>query len=350
MKLPSRILLVEDDPGAAQALAALLGQMGASEVSIKPDLHAAVTWAREQLPSLVFVGLSQVDCLPGSHADVRRCFTVPVVFSTSRGRTALTLGLSPAEYVAEPYREREVAIVVAAATAQARGQQRIADLERRLRREEGLADSGRTAARAGVDFGKLLTHFGELLQPVRAAAGESQLEAFSTLDLLLDRGHRLCRQLRGEPELPEDFPRRSRVTGAPFAPPTFHGAVLIVEDEESMRDLAGCVVKQMNLPVMMARSGEEAIERFQADPGKVGLLLLDLSLPKMSGLDVLAYVRAVRPAVPVVMVTGYGEEVLPPDVRGTLRGLLQKPFSPDALRALLQRVVAGDASPALVTS
>lgn len=130
-------------------------------------------------------------------------------------------------------------------------------------------------------------------------------------------------------------------------PPAGAGAILVVDDDDVVRALAKWVVERAGHRVVTARDGDEALALFRADPGAFRLVLLDLTMPRMSGEEVLVGMRAVRPNVPVVLITGHGEDMLRAEEKAGVLGFLQKPFTPEVLRAVLQKHVAssGSASP-----
>jgi two-component system, OmpR family, response regulator RegX3 len=82
--------------------------------------------------------------------------------------------------------------------------------------------------------------------------------------------------------------------------------ILLVEDEDSFVDALTVGLGREGFHVAIARDGAEAIERFEAD--EPDLILLDMMLPKMSGLDVCRQIRA-NSDVPIIMVTAKGEEI-----------------------------------------
>jgi signal transduction histidine kinase len=116
------------------------------------------------------------------------------------------------------------------------------------------------------------------------------------------------------------------------------GTILIVDDDEAVRALAEWVVERAGYRVATARDGDEALRLFRADPGAYRLVLLDLTMPRVSGAETLAGLRAVRPNVPVIIITGHGEDALGDDQAG-VTAYMQKPFGPDTLRAILHRHV-----------
>lgn len=117
------------------------------------------------------------------------------------------------------------------------------------------------------------------------------------------------------------------------------GTILIVDDDDAVRALAKWVVERAGYRAVDARDGSEALKAFKTDPGAFRLVLLDLTMPRMSGAEVLVGLRAIRPSVPVVIITGHGEDSLDDKEFEGVKGFLQKPFAPDTLRAILSRNV-----------
>jgi two-component system, OmpR family, alkaline phosphatase synthesis response regulator PhoP len=115
------------------------------------------------------------------------------------------------------------------------------------------------------------------------------------------------------------------------------GSVLLVEDEENLASLVGAYLEQEGYRVIPVGTGAEALQVIDAEP--VRLVVLDLNLPDMDGLDVCRQIRA-RSSVPVVMLTARDEE------RDRLAGLetgaddyIGKPFSPRELVARMKAVL-----------
>ncbi|MGH3091142.1 MAG: response regulator [Gaiellaceae bacterium] len=116
--------------------------------------------------------------------------------------------------------------------------------------------------------------------------------------------------------------------------------ILLVDDEESIQKLLTYPLEREGYQVVQARDGEEAIERFVDAP--VDLVVLDLMLPKLGGLEVCRRMRKVESAVPIIMLTARGDEV--DKVVGLEIGAddyITKPFSirefMSRVRALLRR-------------
>src|SRR5688572_21502161 len=81
--------------------------------------------------------------------------------------------------------------------------------------------------------------------------------------------------------------------------------VLILEDAPRMRDLLTCAISSWNHSTTPARTAEDALRAMQTDPADI--LLLDLNLPGMSGLDFLHQIRPRYPDTPAIILTGFGD-------------------------------------------
>src|SRR6266496_4446482 len=115
------------------------------------------------------------------------------------------------------------------------------------------------------------------------------------------------------------------------------GSVLLVEDEENLASLVRAYLEQEGYGVISAVTGAEALRAIEAEP--VRLVVLDLNLPDMDGLDVCRRIRA-RSSVPVVMLTARDEE--PDRLAGLESGAddyIGKPFSPRELVARMKAVL-----------
>ena len=81
--------------------------------------------------------------------------------------------------------------------------------------------------------------------------------------------------------------------------------LLIVDDEERMRRLFELVLKPVGYQLLLASSGDEAIRMLQ-EQDSIDLIITDLQLGTLSGMDVLEAAHQQAPDVPVLIVTGYG--------------------------------------------
>ena len=116
--------------------------------------------------------------------------------------------------------------------------------------------------------------------------------------------------------------------------------VLLADDEEGVRSVGCRMLQRMGFAVLAAADGAECVRLFQEHAEEISLVLLDMSMPKMSGREAFHEMRRIRPDVPVILCSGYTER----DARGRfeetdLAGFLQKPFETEALLAKLRGVL-----------
>ncbi len=135
----------------------------------------------------------------------------------------------------------------------------------------------------------------------------------------------------------------SRVTAAPEPPRPARGeTILLVEDEDAVRRLVRNMLTRHGYVVLDAPGGDQAIRLFERHPDRVDLLLTDVVMPGMSGRELAARLRAIRPELKVVYMSGYTGDVL--GDRSALEPgttLIPKPFSPRTLLRHLREVLAG---------
>jgi two-component system cell cycle sensor histidine kinase/response regulator CckA len=118
--------------------------------------------------------------------------------------------------------------------------------------------------------------------------------------------------------------------------------VLVVDDEDLVRTLAGSVLERAGFQVLTAADGEEALAVYRARASEIDLVLLDFTMPKMTGLQVLRQLRRIDPDVRVVVSSGHtvytdGERL---QAAGA-RAFLAKPYAPDELIRRLRAVLDG---------
>jgi nitrogen-specific signal transduction histidine kinase/CheY-like chemotaxis protein len=114
--------------------------------------------------------------------------------------------------------------------------------------------------------------------------------------------------------------------------------ILLAEDEESVRKLAVETLRRRGYHVLQAASGEEAIASARIHAGTIDLLISDVVMPGMKGPELAERLRAMRPAIRVLLMSGYAADVVTPaDLKEA--AFLSKPFSPTALAAAVQDIL-----------
>ena len=150
------------------------------------------------------------------------------------------------------------------------------------------------------------------------------------------------------------LPRVERATDEPLhtaAPPPVarpaEETILLVEDEEMVRELVRQLLVQQGYTVLTASGGAEALTICQRHTGPIHLLLTDVVMPQMSGRELSIFLASIRPETRVLYMSGYTDDaivhhgVLEP---GT--AFIQKPFTPEALEATIRKVLGSPRKPA----
>jgi PAS domain S-box-containing protein len=130
----------------------------------------------------------------------------------------------------------------------------------------------------------------------------------------------------------------------PANEPEGTGVVLVVDDERSIRASTGMLLEGFGYEVLTAADGVEAVEVFGAESARIGAVLLDLTMPRMSGVEALAEIRRMAPDVPIVLTSGYGDAALETSRTGARPALapdavLAKPYGSDELLTTLRRIM-----------
>jgi two-component system, cell cycle sensor histidine kinase and response regulator CckA len=116
--------------------------------------------------------------------------------------------------------------------------------------------------------------------------------------------------------------------------------ILVVEDEEGVRDLARRVLEHHGYRILIAPTPHEALEITRTEPGSIHLLLSDVVLPQMSGSALTARIGRARPDMRVLYMSGYTDDVIVH--RGVLdegTPFLRKPFTSEALVRKVREVL-----------
>ena len=140
-----------------------------------------------------------------------------------------------------------------------------------------------------------------------------------------------------------DDPKQYRVESTPAVPipgMTEGDILLVVDDDNAVRSFVCLASRRLGYQVVEASNGVEALERVDENQGKISLVLTDINMPLMNGLELVRALkkRAVVPAIAVM------SGRLDPNMLGALQAegitaLLGKPFSSEALRLTLTKAI-----------
>ena len=136
---------------------------------------------------------------------------------------------------------------------------------------------------------------------------------------------------------------------SPSARPSPKRTVLAVDDESTVLALARDILEMHGYLVLTARNGEEALRVFRNHPGKIDLVLLDLTMPVMGGRDCFRYLKQIDPRVRVLISSGFSAVGTATELmdEGAL-AYVQKPYDVDALARIVRQAIERD--PRILTS
>jgi len=124
------------------------------------------------------------------------------------------------------------------------------------------------------------------------------------------------------------------------------GIVLFVDDEETVRSVGKRLLKRMGFEVLLANDGQEAVEVFARYGQTIGLVILDMTMPRMDGKEALEHIKKIRSDVKIVLSTGYSERDVAANFQGRgFDAFIQKPYNyrelKDVVRMLLSDAELG---------
>jgi PAS domain S-box-containing protein len=115
------------------------------------------------------------------------------------------------------------------------------------------------------------------------------------------------------------------------------GTVLLVEDQDTVRNMAESMLKHMGYQVLAASCGAEAVELFSENPDRVSFVITDLTMPVMNGWETLTALRKIQPHIPVVLVSGHDEaRVMAENYSKQPHVFLHKPYLKGDMEAAIE--------------
>jgi PAS domain S-box-containing protein len=117
------------------------------------------------------------------------------------------------------------------------------------------------------------------------------------------------------------------------------GTILVVDDEEAVREVAERMLQEIGFRTITAGDGRQALDVLARNGNEITGVLLDLSMPRMGGQETLQRLRGTHPDLPVVMMSGYTEEIVADQLgqAPASTGFLQKPFVAEDLVTAFRR-------------
>jgi two-component system chemotaxis response regulator CheY len=122
-----------------------------------------------------------------------------------------------------------------------------------------------------------------------------------------------------------------------------HGKILIIDDEQDVREVIRLHLEGQGFNILEAENGEEAINTLREEDNmvNVGLILCDIRMPKVNGVECIDFLRKEAPGIPVVVVTGYPDtEMATSFLKKGVKDYLVKPVEKEKLVETVKRLVA----------
>jgi CheY-like chemotaxis protein len=120
------------------------------------------------------------------------------------------------------------------------------------------------------------------------------------------------------------------------------GNILLVEDEQTLRDMGKALLEAMGFSTLTAHHGGEAVEIYRKRSSEIDVILLDLIMPEMGGVEAYQELRKISSTLPIIICSGFGVEsasdVIEHDPHA---GFVHKPYKPGELRNELVRMMVG---------
>jgi PAS domain S-box-containing protein len=118
-----------------------------------------------------------------------------------------------------------------------------------------------------------------------------------------------------------------------------HGTVLVVDDDEGVRELVELTLQRAGLTVLLACDGHEAVELFQRRADEIKVVVLDRTMPNIGGEEAFEEIRRIRSDAHVILLSGYSEERAAWHFTGQgFDAFLHKPFEPMELLECVRRI------------
>jgi signal transduction histidine kinase/CheY-like chemotaxis protein len=119
-----------------------------------------------------------------------------------------------------------------------------------------------------------------------------------------------------------------------------HGVVLLVDDERTVRTIGAKMLERLGFEVLLAEDGLVGVEKYRDHAGRIDVVILDMTMPGLSGEEAFGELRKIRSDVRVLLTSGYNEQEATNRFIGKgLAGFLQKPFQLTTLREKLCQIL-----------
>ena len=121
------------------------------------------------------------------------------------------------------------------------------------------------------------------------------------------------------------------------------GKILIIDDESDVRDVLKFHLSESNYQIIEAENGQEGMDLLKSEDNltNVGVILCDIRMPKVNGIECIQYIRQEAPGIPIVVVTGFPDTQMAVNLMNEgVKEYLVKPVEKEKLVATVEKLVA----------
>ena len=125
------------------------------------------------------------------------------------------------------------------------------------------------------------------------------------------------------------------------------GKILIIDDEQDVRDAIRMQLESANYNVLEAENGEDAIKILRSENNmvNVGVILCDIRMPKVNGLECIQFFRQEAPGIPIVVVTAYPDPEMVADLMTKgVKDYLVKPVKKEKMLGVVEKLISAGKS------
>jgi PAS domain S-box-containing protein len=136
----------------------------------------------------------------------------------------------------------------------------------------------------------------------------------------------------------EQYQQGNPKTAQPESP-HFSGTILVVYDEETIRQIGKNMLSRMGFTVLLAEDGEQALQILKSNLDQIECVLLDLTMPKMDGYSTFSAMRVLKPSLKIILSSGFNQQEVTQRFAGKgLTGFIQKPFQFTELSQIITKI------------
>lgn len=139
--------------------------------------------------------------------------------------------------------------------------------------------------------------------------------------------------------VPEPFDSAETASTAAVHSEKGIGTILLVDDEQNLRDMGAALLEAMGFSALTAQHGREALEIYRECSSGIDMVLLDLIMPVMGGIETYTELRKAAPTLPIIICSGYGIETVADVIENDQHaGFVHKPYRPAQLREMMAKM------------